>query len=243
MVTNINYIKLAETMYNLYITKNYPFIMQKTDGKYEWVYKYGNLINKDYQVLVRHLQRKQTVGVFCHSHCKFICFDVDFKNNKLLARWYALKIINCLEELGFDREYIYVSNSGNKGWHIEIFFDDIISFKQIECLYDLVLEEIYYETDYDSLEVKGNDFTSLEQLKEKIELRPRNNIGIKLPLSIHQTTKNVCYYCDNLTFEPIKSIEYLYKIKQISREYIIYAIERGLENRKDRENINYFNKI
>jgi hypothetical protein len=61
MVTNINYKKLAETMYSLYVTQNYPFILQQKDGTYEWIYKYGNLENKEYQVLVRHLQRKHII--------------------------------------------------------------------------------------------------------------------------------------------------------------------------------------
>lgn len=243
MVTNINYSKVASKLYNLYITKKYPFIKMKEDGAYEWCYKFGDLENKDYQVLQLHLKRRQTIGVFCSDKVsKFICFDVDFKQDKTLARWYTFKLLNTLEDFGFKRDNIYVSLSGGKGYHVEIFFEEIVSCNQLKFLYDLVIEQMYYETDYELLEVKDNNFMTLDELKSKIELRPLNNIGVKLPLSIHQKTKVVCYYCDNYTLEPIKDITYVLKIKQIDRDYMDNAIKLGMDFRDNRNKINYFNK-
>lgn len=237
-----DYVAIAKKMYELYITKEYPFIKQNQDGTYAWCYKYSSLSNNNYDVLVRHLQRKQTIGVMCHSHSKFILFDVDWNEDKNLARWYTYKIINTLQEFGFDSKYINVSYSGKKGFHISICFDDIISYKQIEYLYDLVIEEIYYTIDYDTLSVINHNNISLEQLKNKIELRPKINIGCKLPLSIHQVTGNVCYYCNNTTLEPIKDINYIFEIQQCPREYIKDAINMGKEFREYRNKINTFNK-
>lgn len=239
---NIDYEKLADKMYSLYITKNYPFIIQKPSGEYEYKYDWGNL-KENKSILIRHLQSKQTVGVFCYTHTKFICWDVDFKNDMTLARWTTQKLVNILEEdFGFDDRFINVSFSGSKGYHILIFFDDIVSYKQIQYLYDLVLEQMYYTIDYDLLKITENNWNfTLEQLKDKIELRPQPNLGVKLELSIHQVTKNKCYFCDNQTLEPIKSIEYLYKIQQAPRDYIEYAINNGYELRKDRKSITYFN--
>lgn len=239
---SINYEKLAERMYELYITKNYPFITQNQDGAYKWRYDLGSLKENNYNVLVRHLQSKQTVGVFCHTHTKFIDIDVDFKNDIILAKWTTLKIIDVLKEFGICDKFINVSFSGYKGYHILIFFDSIVSFKQIQFLYDLVLEEIYYSVDYDNLQVNDKWHFSLEQLKEKIELRPTPNIGVKLELSIHQVTKNKCYFCDNVTLDTIKSIEYLYEIQQFPRKEFEMIIDNGKEHRKERKNIDYFNK-
>jgi hypothetical protein len=241
--TNIDYEKLADRMYELYVSKNYPFIIQHEDGNYEWKYNWGSLQNNK-QILIKHLQSKQTVGVFCHTHTKFICFDVDFGLKNILTKWVTHKLVNILEEFGFDNKYINVSLSGSKGYHVLIFFDDIVSYKQIQYLYDLVLEQLYYSIDYDNLNVsEGNWNMTLDELKMKIELRPQSQLGVKLELSIHQVTKNKCYFCDNITLEPIKSIEYLYKINQCPREYIEEAITYGYEFRKDRNNINQFKNI
>lgn len=245
-ISNIDYDKLAERMYNLYVSKKYPFIKQKSDGTYEWVYNLGDLKSNKYEILKRHLQSKQTIGVLCHTHSKFICFDCDFgmdKENCGLTKWITYKIINVLQEFGIDQEYINVALSGNKGYHILLFFDDIISFKQMEFLYDLVLESIYYTIDYDTLSIIHSNWKyTLEQLKSKIELRPKPNLGVKLELSIHQVTKNKCYFCDTNNLIPIKSIEYLYQIKQFPRNQLIDIINKGKEFRHDRENINNFNK-
>ena len=84
MVTKINYEKLAERMYSLYVTVYNPFIVQQSNGSYERMdgNKWGNLKDNK-NILIRHLQSKQTVGVLCHSHTKFMCIDVDFDKEHL----------------------------------------------------------------------------------------------------------------------------------------------------------------
>ncbi len=243
---NINYEKLAERMYNLYISKKYPFIRQKLDGAYEWVYNLGDLKSNNYQVLQKHLQCKQTIGVLCHKYSKFICFDCDFgldKKHASLTKWITYKIVNILNEFGINKKYINVALSGNKGYHILLFFNDIISVKQMEFLYDLLLESIYYTIDYDMLNIINSNWGyTLEDLKYKIELRPKSNLGVKLELSIHQVTKNKCYFCSIDDLQPIKSIEYLYEIKQFPRDGLEDVINKAKEIRKDRNSILTFNK-
>lgn len=237
----IDYEKLADRMYELYITKHYPFIIQKRDGNYEWKYNWGNLKDNK-NILIRHLQSKQTVGVFCYTHTKFIDIDIDFGEDLLQARWVTYKIINILGEYGIPNKYINASFSGKKGYHVLIFFDKIVSYKQIEFLYDLIMEELYYSIDYKTLKVLEIPWNySLDQLKQKIELRPKENIGVKLELSIHQVTKKKCYFCNIYNLEPIESIEYLYEINQFPREYLEEVFNKAKELRKERENINYFN--
>ena len=242
MVTKIDYEKLANKMYDLYITTYYPFIIQKPNGDYEWIYKWGNLKDNK-NILIRHLQSKQTVGVFCHTHTKFICIDVDFGEDLNQAKWVTYKIINILKQYGIEDKYINASFSGKKGYHVLVFFDNVVSYKQIEFLYDLIIEELYYSIDYEVLKVLDMDWKySLLQLKEKIELRPKSNIGLKLELSIHQVTKKKCYFCDiDNNLEPIKSIEYLYKINQLPREFLDVVFDKAKQSRRERQNIDYFN--
>jgi len=242
MVTKINYEKLADKMYELYVTTYYPFIIQKPNGDYEWIYKWGNLKDNK-NILIRHLQSKQTVGVFCHTHTKFICIDVDFGEDLNQAKWVTYKIINILKQYGIEDKYINASFSGKKGYHVLVFFDNVVSYKQIEFLYDLIIEELYYSIDYEVLKVLDMDWKySLLQLKEKIELRPKSNIGLKLELSIHQVTKKKCYFCDiDNNLEPIKSIEYLYKINQLPREFLDVVFDKAKQSRRERQNIDYFN--
>lgn len=238
----IDYEKLADRMYELYITKNYPFIIQKPDGNYEWKYNWGNLKDNK-SILIRHLQSKQTVGVFCYTHTKFIDIDIDFGEDLLQAKWVTYKVINILREYGIPDKYINASFSGKKGYHVLIFFDKVVSYKQIEFLYDLIIEELYYSIDYEALEVSEIKWNfSLDQIKEKIELRPKENIGVKLELSIHQVTKQKCYFCNIYDLKPIKSIEYLYEINQFPRELLEEVFNKAKELRKERENITYFNK-
>jgi len=240
--SNIDYEKLADKMYDLYITTYYPFIMQKSDGDYWWPDKWGNLKDNK-NILIRHLQSKQTVGVFCHTHTKFLCIDVDFGEDLNQAKWVTYKIINIFKQYGIEDKYINASFSGKKGYHVLVFFDNVVSYKQIEFLYDLIIEELYYSIDYEVLKVLDMDWKySLLQLKEKIELRPKNNYGLKLELSIHQETKKKCYFCDiDNNLEPIKSIEYLYQINQLPREFLDVVFDKAKQSRRERANIDYFN--
>lgn len=48
-----------------------------------------------------------------------------------------------------------------------------------------------------------------------MEFRPTNTTAIKLPLSIHAKTGNICWYVDRETFAFIKSPEYILEICQI----------------------------
>jgi len=243
MVTKINYEKLADKMYSLYITVYNPFIVQQPNGDYirKTGDKWGNLKDNK-NILIKHLQSKQTVGVFCHSHTKFMCIDVDFGEDLNIAKWVTYKIINIFRQYGIEDKYINVSFSGKKGYHVLIFFYNVVSYKQIEFLYDLIMEELYYSIDYDTLEVLEIDWKyTLDNLKKKIELFPKPNFGLKLELSIHQVTKKKCYFCNINNLEPIKSIEYLYEINQLPRELLDIVFDNAKQSRKERQNIEFFN--
>ena len=87
----------------------------------------------------RHLNSYQTIGIFSGSvFSKFICFDVDVKD-KQLAKQTVYILVNSLQELGIDDEYIYISDSGNKGYHVEIFFNQPVRNTLLRQFYLLVM--------------------------------------------------------------------------------------------------------
>ena len=150
--------------------------------------------------LMRHLSGSETVGVFAGTMLtKFLCFDVDTKET---SRADTMHLVNTIEEMNVSREDIHVSLSGNKGYHVEIFFDSPITVESIEIFYRRVLEE------------SGFSIT-------EVELRPLTNMGVKLPLGIHQKTRRRCWFVDNQTFNPIKSYQYLRDVEPINKDEFV----------------------
>ena len=151
----------------------------------------------DNNVILGHMNMKYSIGVFSYPNSsKFICFDVDMGDKDIV-----FKVINALRSFGFPQEYIYVSSSGGKGYHVEMFFDKPLNLKLLHDLYDWVIEE-------ENLDPK------------KVEFRPTFTQAIKLPLSRHPKTGNICWYLDQQTLSPIKDISYITQIVQMSRDNV-----------------------
>ena len=104
-------------------------------------------------------------------------------------------ILDKLEMLGIPRELIYVSYSGGKGYHVETFFDEIVSTKALKNLYGHVIREGQLDP-------------------RKVEFRPTHGNAIKLPLSVHARTGNYCCFVDPVTFEPMETENYFFLIRQ-----------------------------
>lgn len=127
-------------------------------------------------VLLNHLEQKYAICVYSGKWgSKFMCFDVDDGNKETV-----FQIISELEKLGIPHRMIYVSYSGGKGYHVELFCQEIISTEQWYRMYLTVIH-------------LGN----LEQ--HKVEFRPTHTQSIKLPLSCHAKSGNVCWYVDRDT--------------------------------------------
>lgn len=143
-------------------------------------------------VLRNHLQQKYAVGVFADGYgSKFICFDVDDGNPDTVRA-----VIDELTALGFSDTDIHVSYSGGKGYHVEMFFDESIFINRLQALYNHVI-------------------TARSLDPHKVEFRPMNTASIKLPLSRHARTGNMCWYVDRQTLTPIMTPEYILHIQQI----------------------------
>ena len=154
-------------------------------------------------VIAGHLNRRYAVAVYGGAHSsKFVCFDVDL-NDKAVVR----KVVDGLTQFGFPKDHIYVSTSGGKGYHVEMFFTDLVYTNYLIDLYETVCEEGKLD-------------------RRKVEFRPTAKQSIKLPLSIHGKTGNVCWYLDQETLEPIKDIYYVMKIQRLDRDWVTELIKK-----------------
>ncbi|MGI6615760.1 MAG: TOTE conflict system archaeo-eukaryotic primase domain-containing protein [Dethiobacteria bacterium] len=164
-----------------------------------------------------HLKRRTTLGVFSGMLCsKFISFDLDFRENKIALLDAAKKLRKTLSELGIKN--VYFSSSGNKGFHAEIFFRIPIPNATVRKLFDLIVNKSGL-----------NDLSGGE-----VEFRPTPTQAVKLPLGKNfknpNSETNICWFLDD-DFNPIKDINFIYKIKQ-TPEGIIFDILKDAENKR-----------
>lgn len=158
-------------------------------------------------MIKEHLKGKITIGVFgMIDSTKFICFDVDFKEAER-AKEAVYSLIQAIRRFGISDKYIYVSNSGNKGYHIEIFFTEPIEFKECELFFKKILIMSGLNNSYDGA----------------VELRPtaKQKNGVKIPLGCNFRNSDwrtqECWYCDiENGLELIKSYDYILGIQKIS---------------------------
>lgn len=133
-----------------------------------------------------HLNGNMSLCVFAGpNNTAFLSIDVDMRDPDVVHT-----VIDTMVDLGFPRERIYVSDSGGKGYHVDVFFAQSIYNWMAKQLYDLI---IY--------------FGKLD--KRKVEFRPTANQAIKLPLGVHQKTGRRCWFVDPESLSPIETFEYI----------------------------------
>ncbi len=200
--------RVLKKMIDLYVSCREKYILclpnghiimpKKKDGKYCWLSD---------NIMRNHLAQKYAIGVFADGYgSKFICFDVDDGNPSTVHA-----IISALKALGFAENDIHVSYSGNKGYHVEMFFDGILLTKRLCDLYDHVIAECRLDP-------------------HKVEFRPMSKAAIKLPLSRHAKTGNMCWFVDRRTLLPIMRAEYILGIQQIKADEAKALIPAAVES-------------
>ena len=179
-----------------------------------------NLIQQDivqYQVhhVRNHLQGHYTLGVFAGEiFTKFLCFDVDVKDPQL-AKWTVYKLVDTLQEVGIPGEFIYISTSGNKGYHVELFFNKPVFNTHIKQFYLMVLNYA---------ELLNIDYG-------KVELGPTHTQGVKLPLGKHFVTNRICWYVDYDTgLKPIEDYNYILCIQQMDTEFFYDILNKAKDS-------------
>ncbi len=180
-------------MINLYIDNRQKYVLCLPSGKIIMPkYKNGNNSWLSDGVLRQHLLHAYAVGVFASAKgSRFLCFDVDDGSHETVRT-----VQTQLNAAGIERDKIYVSTSGGKGYHVEIFFDRPVCTAHLRWLYERVIAEGQLDPG-------------------KVEFRPTTGLAIKLPLSVHATTGNICWYVDRDTLKPIVDMRYILRIQQI----------------------------
>lgn len=184
----------------------------------------------------RHLDFKHVVGIFPPpKFTSFFCFDIDGKEGEKpyeLAKSITLDVIDELKHY-FNEKDIHVVFSGNKGYHVWLFFNRTIETKDV-----LAFAKMIASFNAGNIEVE-------------IEFRPESNDGkaIKLPLGKHIKTGSFCGFVDKKTLEPVKnSYEYLMSIEKstpiyfkmfISEEKVIKKERKVLGEKRNSEQLDY----
>lgn len=168
---------------NKYITFNTDTQKEKNEKNIE-KHKPGERIifTPEYltiSMLKGHLNHKHTVAIYpWGTHAGWMCIDVDTNEEAFDD---MKKIVNVMTKYGIDRKNILVSFSGEKGYHVEIFFEYPVTYKRIEKI--------------------ANKICYLAGLLEKrqagkIEARPTKKKGIKLPFGKHKLTNRLSHVLD-----------------------------------------------
>ncbi len=213
-----NYKKQIDKFNELYIQTRSKYLVQFPNRYVTMNKKHSERVFAlNDSMLKKHLEGSLTYGIFNGGYFnKFITFDVDFSDHAM-ARWATLKLIDVLvSDFNISRSDIHVSLSGNKGFHVDLFFDKPLPVSDVRSFYDNVLAEVG--------PIDGG----------QIEFRPSWTQGVKLPLGIHQVTKRRCWYVDNLTLEPIESFDYLLGVEPMDTTAIT-DLDFGLTEEQTQE--------
>ncbi len=193
-----------------YVTKQYVTDYEEARSKGIRSATKFPLGSSDYK---RHFSGRNPIAIFAYgTHSRYFGFDIDSKEN---AATHALRIIKALETEGIPREYIHVSFSGSKGYHIEIFTEKHIKFEQWAAFGEYII---------DSAGLVG----------EPVEYRPEkgNGRGWKLPLTYHHKTGFFAGYCDIDTLDVYNeqsSHDYLFAIRPLNMDTILPILLRALQ--------------
>lgn len=235
--------KIIHKINELYITTRSRYlILDRHKNKYDTKHKdqdesiHGKFVTLNDKHISEHLYGNNTIGVFGTNEIgsKFITFDVDsssIQESKIMTYY----IYNILIDLGIPQQYIYLSFSGRKGFHIEIYFSVLFPSKLVQQFYDIVsskANELHRDV---VIEFRG---TGIQH-------------GVKLPLGINHLAevKNLedarCWFVDiSNGLEPIKDFSYILNIQQIDVDIIMNILdcEKDLTEEFDKKKFKWVNK-
>ncbi len=194
---DVHFFDVVNSLTELYVTFRGRYVVAINGKMFIPHVSNGQCKKLDNAAIIGHLNQKYALGVFSTmTGSKFLCFDIDLPEPEIVH-----KVMHGLCEFGVQKELIYVSSSGGKGFHVEIFFTGLIYLNLLHDLYRWVIDK------------EGLD-------PKKVEFRPTFGQAIKLPLSKHHKTGNVCWYLDRDTLEPIRSMSYITTIVQMDRDSV-----------------------
>lgn len=197
--------EVASRLMDLYCfnREKYRYMFRNKDGEAQYM-----SVDKPLtvEVLFKHLSGKMTVSV-CGGRIDtvFSTFDIDEPGLDKVRL-----VVNKLAELGVPRDKMYISTSGNKGHHVDIFYDKPIYKSHGAKLFEEMMRD-----------------PALADVK--VEYFPTHDRCIKIPLGINYKSGRRCWYLDQETLEEIQNNEYVLGIQKWSAEEcgrIVYDINK-----------------
>lgn len=214
-----DYYNKCQEILNTYITYRKKYLIQK-EKDYLTVFAPISDWN-----IEQHIKGNKTVGIFVNSISKFLTFDIDLKVKgkewEQYNKWILYKVIDVLQEEGLG-QYLNISSSGNKGYHIDFIFDNPIKVEVLKRFGEYIIKK------YQLNNIRVDD-----KLIAEVELRGCNAQGVKLPLGINKKSKKYMYYLSD-DLEPVTQkelLEFNLKILNVDTLYNLYssAINESIE--------------
>lgn len=170
--------------------KKYRYMFRGKDGEAQY-----KAIDKPFTVMqiYKHLDGKMTMSVCAgEMNTVFSTFDIDEPGLDKVRL-----VVDKLAELGVPRDKMYISTSGNKGHHVDIFYDKPVFKSQGENLFNYLMRDP-------------------EIAAIRLEYFPTGGKCIKLPLGINFKSGRRCWFLDQKTLEPVENFDYILGIEKWS---------------------------
>ena len=220
--------KSTESKKDLKLYKEYfkgrstAYASQNKDGSYVCIKE--DLTDN---LIMEHLQGKRTIAIYPLapeiSTCSFTVLDIDKKETAITE-----KLVEKMVELGIDKKSILVEFSGNKGYHIWLFYEKPIEASKAKKL--------------------GETIVRLAEVKHEIEVFPKqeqvfeDNYGnpIKIPLCVHKKSGKQSVFVDK-NFKPIRdSFEHLSEVLKIGESKVDEILKKHHESEKNIKEVKNF---
>jgi hypothetical protein len=202
---------LSETFSDLFVSRSDDFAeqyLEKLSGEAKYSRMDRPLVLNDIEA---HLDGSKTIGLYAinpkDQTVKWICWDIDLERDlgsgeghelaRETAKSAVVKLLAAIKARGFNEKAVMVEYSGQKGYHLWLFFKPPI------------LAVAAYFIGREIAESAGLGKSIEVFPKQKQLLSPYGNL-VKLPCGIHKRTNNRCNFLDEswnpLAPESIKTV-------------------------------------
>lgn len=218
---------IVKKINDIFVSQSYKWgYLSSFSGMYYTLHKKQKEYRKmHFNDIKKHLSGGNTLVAFPRNgYSKWLLFDIDTyeytdsNNNRWSSRADAIDLINNLKHIleGYiPADEIHVTSSGNKGYHIELYFNEYIQIEALALFFSILLYEVKIEQ-FDGVDVEMRP-----------ELKGVNGRGIKIPLGHNHTNlygSNYCAYLDD-DFNHIENeINYVMSIRKTNKDSIYKLI-------------------
>ena len=131
------YNKCLEVL-NTYITYRKKYLIQKEK---DYLTVFATISDWNIE---QHIKGNKTIGIFVNSISKFLTLDIDLKVKgkewEQYSKWILYKVIDALQGEGLG-QYLNISFSGGKGYHIDLIFDNPIKVEVLKRYGEYIIKK------------------------------------------------------------------------------------------------------